>query len=738
MIPRIPIGRDGSRTAWIDFSAVPTGWGLVRCSTDTQKVRWEKHLGFRGIVPAEDSPDPSLYLGVAPGFLWGTTGAFFLSIEYWDNSPGAFAVEYMRDVGSATPTEDDIATKCFYTGGTGRWQRQNVALWRARMENDLPFDSSIRLIPPGTPIRRVFLSRQPLGEIDRIRPWGAETEVAEPPDSIRVLVRPSDQERLIFRAGNPRFDQKMGLYASWGAEGIILELKRAELLEGKARESPAYIWASVFRRSEPGVVLEVHTAEAEQNPPNIWDTGEIERWREAARTIARIGVGRWPDGVILDLRDTVGFEPSHALQIAWDAPEIVRDFRLAVRDELGTLRRINRAWGTEYRRQEEIVPFLGSQAPSPQAARFVERWLQRRQAEFLDRVLDACNTALPRTSLFLRLPYRADWGVLDRQRLSELVHNQDVTVLTLADGFNPVLDAKWLLLARSLRQTGARLGLEIQGAESGALASGFFALSTEGGGVLILSESDLARPGVLERYRSSTAKAGGEPQPRTVGVLYPWQIDETGDEFSERFAWIRDAIPVDLIASEEPAEPASLKEYQIIVHLKGTRWPSRSLDGLEEWVRSGNLLIFAGDSALVDEQGNTETTTRLFPLEFDRSDRRLQPISRGFEGIDIMSPFEELRNAWVKEVGLGFTFYIPKANLHPAEYIALVASIARNPSVVDPRLRRGVKSNGLMDGLFQTVMKDWDLMLNLTPDEQTLSTRPPVRVPAWELVRIGE
>ena len=103
-----------------------------------------------------------------------------------------------------------------------------------------------------------------------------------------------------------------------------------------------------------------------------------------------------------------------------------------------------------------------------------------------------------------------------------------------------------------------------------------------------------------------------------------------------------------------------------------------------------------------------------------------------------MSPFEELRNAWVKEVGLGFTFYIPKANLHPAEYIALVASIARNPSVVDPRLRRGVKSNGLMDGLFQTVMKDWDLMLNLTPDEQTLSTRPPVRVPAWELVRIGE
>ncbi len=737
-IPRIPIGRDGSRTAWVDFSTVPMGWGLARSATATQEVRWEKHLGSKGLVPEPESPDPSIYLGVAPGFLWWTTGTFFLAVEYWDSQPGAFSIQYMSDVGSATPTEDDILTKRFYTGGTQRWQRQNVALWSAQLENAMTHDSSIRLIPPGTPIRRVILTRQPLGEIDRVRPWGAEKEVAEPPESFSIFVRPSDEERLIRNAGTPRFDQRMGLYASWGAEAIVLRSERADLI-GKTslRDSPVYSWASVFRDTKPGVILDISTAGATESALSIWDSREIQRWEEAARTIGRIGMNRWPHGVVIDLRNTVGFEPSHALEIVWDAPEIVDEFRLAVRKKYGTLPNINRAWGTEYRRNDQIVPFLGRQAPSPQAAEFVEEWLRDRQVEYLDNLLETCRSALPQTRLFLWLPCRADWGTLPPDSIARITSRHDAFFLTVAKEFNPVLDPKWLLLAKSFRHHEASFGLEVRETDGGILSSALFALANEGGDILLVSEDQLARPGVLDTYRTGADKIGGTRQPRSIGVLYPWLPTEADSEFAERFGWIRDGIPVDLVSPEDLVDPSFLSDYTILIHLKGTRWPAESFSGLEQWIRRGNLFIFSGGLPFRDREGNLEIMTRLFPLELSRDEQGLEPISRGFNEISILSPFEELRAAWVKEVGLGFTFYVPDAGRYPAEYADLVCAIATNPSAVDPRLRRDVGTDGLMDGLFRAFLDGDELILNLTAKEQIVSDRrQPVTIPPWGLARL--
>ena len=727
IIPRIPIGRDGSRIAWIDLGKVPMGWGLIRCSTDALAVRWEKHLGIEGILPAERSPDPSLYLAVAPRYLWRSTGTFFLAVEYWDSKPGAFEVQYMRDVGSATPTSGDLQTKRFYTGGTRFWQWENLALRNTRMQHDLPYGADVRLIPPGTPIRRVFLSRQPLGEVDRVQPWGAQRKVVEPPESLSVFIRPSDQNELLRPVRVTRSEQRLNLYASWGAEAVLMKIKRGQLMASRSSEEiPIAAWPRMFAGQRVRVVMDIGTAEPDEILFSMWDTGEIQRWAQAAKTVSRLASRRWLEGVIVDLRNIVGMAPSATLGLAWQTPAVLQDFRRAVRKELGTLPRINRTWQTRYQRQQDITPFLKDQAPSSEAAQFVSRWLQDQQAYILDRILQTWRSFLPHYPVFVRLPYPVGWGRLDPRDLCEIARRYDVSILVCPENPNPVVDPDWLLLARAARQTGVDIGLDIRAEEPGALSAALFALATEGGTTLILSEDDLARSRVLELYKSGVKLMDGSRQARPAAVLYPWTTMQTAasQEFDERFARLRDAVPLDLLDERDLVDPSTVTKYSILVHLAGCTWPEASLSGLEQWIRQGGLFLCAGDQRIVDEQGRLEVMARLFPFQLKGRGRSLtlSPISKRLLNTSVLSPFQDLRADWLKEVGRGYTLYVPKADQNTEAYIDLVTMILRDPSLISPRLGAGVKGDGLTDGLFTAQIGSETILLNLNPDPQTPGT----------------
>ncbi|HQP98291.1 MAG TPA: hypothetical protein PLY86_07550 [bacterium] len=733
-VPPLPVG---VRSAWLDLGTQPLGWGLILCVTDAVPVRWEKHLGSEGILPAKNSPDPSIYLSVAPGFLLQPTGTFYLGVEYWDAKHGTFLVEYPRDTESATPTVEGVQTKRFYTGGTKRWQRENLAITDARLTQNLLYGADFRLIPPEIPIRRVFLSRIPLGEVDRVQPLSAAREVVKSPDSLEIMVRPTSQERL-FGDLSERI-QLFDLYASWGAKAVTFSIDRSELLKGMSyRDSPVTKWDSLFQDQSVPILLEIALSASTDTLPSLWDRGEFERWERAAKSVSLVTSGRWLHGVVLCLDDVAGMAPDTQLDLALSSPIVRQDFRKAVHDEIGFLSKVNAQWGVTYRGPDQVIPFRSGNAPSPQAALFANSWLRKRQTDYLNEVLRIWRSHLGNSSLYIRIPCEVGWGTPEPAEICRIAQNHGAIVQLIYEKGNPITDPGWQLWAAAAQRTGVQVSLDIECSEPRAVPAAIFALSESGGTGLTVSEDQIALQVTPERFKSLIRQFQNRPSIYPVAALYPRTSTELGrkNSFAEWFAELRDAVPIDLVDERDLSDPSALSKYRVLFHLGGEVWSKESLNGLNEWVRLGNLFVCAGDDLLVDLSGDTAIMPILFPLQIHR-DGTLRPVSQQMRTVDVQSPFSDLRARWSKEVGQGFTLYVPSAARNPQAYMDLLAAIAQDPALVARRLGQGVRGDGGVNGFFVTGIGREEMILNCTPDPVTFQPGAGKSIPLtpWELQR---
>ncbi len=731
-VPPLPVG---VRSAWLDLGTQPMGWGLILCVTDAVPVRWEKHLGSEGILPAKNSPDPSIYLRVAPGFLLQPTGTFYLGVEYWDAKNGTFLVEYALDTESATSSVENIQTKRFYTGGTKRWQRENLAITDARLTQNLPYGADFRLIPPETPIRRVFLSRTPLGEVDRVRPLSAAREVVRPPESLEIMVRPTNQARL-FGDLSERI-QLFDLYASWGAKAVAVSINRSELLSGRSyRDSPITQWHSLFQDQSALILLEIPVSASEDTLPSLWDRGEFERWEVAAKAVSLALSGHWLHGVVLCLEDIAGMVPDTQLDLALNSPIVRQDFRNTVRNEIGFLSKVNARWGVTYRGLDQVAPFRLENAPSQEAAQFANSWLRKRQVDYLNEVLRIWRSQMGESSIYVRIPCGIGWGTPEPTEVCRVARSHKATIQLIYKEGNRITDPGWHLWAAAAQRTGVQLSLDIECSDLGAVPAALFALSESGATGLTVSEDQIALQVTPERFKSLVQQFRNRPRTYPVAALYPRTSMEFGKKshFAEWFAELRDAVPVDLVDERDLSEPSALSKYKVLLHLGGEVWAKESLMGLNEWVRLGNLFVCAGDHILVDLSGSAEIMPILFPLEM-RRDGTLRPVSQQMRTVDLLSSFSDLRARWGKEVGQGFTLYVPSAVQNPQAYIELLTAIAQNPAMLARKFGQGVRGDGAVNGLFVTGIGPDEMILNWTPNRITFQPTPGKSIPLdpWEL-----
>lgn len=329
------------------------------------------------------------------------------------------------------------------------------------------------------------------------------------------------------------------------------------------------------------------------------------------------------------------FGKAHNHKGFWCGDEQARlHFRRAMLRKYGSLEALNRAWGTQFSREEEIR-YPRSPAEGRRWWLDFVRWYGNGVTYYTDVMCRLSQRYFPRTLRLLPIGVPCEdvrYGT-DISALVKIASQHGVAVRFTHAGYQPLAESESFLMARvasACRLYGVSLWLETLGNLSAQRQSEvLFQLVAHGASGLFDGAANvLANEEVYERQlRFLTA---GRPVV-DVAMFFPTTALQLADvseapTMREGCARARDLFAFDVI-DERMVGDGALDRYRLLVFWEGTVVEQDVLDKIVEWVQAGGVVVAYDFGKVTSVEGDGTAWRTLFGYA-----GRLTPLKPTFRG----------------------------------------------------------------------------------------------------------
>jgi hypothetical protein len=329
------------------------------------------------------------------------------------------------------------------------------------------------------------------------------------------------------------------------------------------------------------------------------------------------------------------FGKAHNHKGFWCGDEQARaSFRRAMLRRYGDLNALNKAWGTQFAKEEDIR-YPRSPAEGRRWWLDFVRWYQNGVTYFASVVCQLSQRYFPHTLRILPLGFPDEdvrYGA-DISALVKMAARHRVAVRSTHAGYLPLAHSEGFLLARiasACRFYGVPLWLETPGTldarrQTEAL---FEAIAQGASGFFDWAVNPITNESVYEQHlRYLTV---GQPVV-DVAMFFPStavRLADVGEAPTMREGCVlaRDLFPFDIV-DEQMIRDGALERYRLLVFWEGTVVEQEVLDKIVEWVRAGGVVVAYDFGKVTSVEGDGTAWRTLFG--YAGRLQILKPVFRG-------------------------------------------------------------------------------------------------------------
>lgn len=258
----------------------------------------------------------------------------------------------------------------------------------------------------------------------------------------------------------------------------------------------------------------------------------------------------------------------------------------------------------------------------------------------------------------------------------------------------------------------------------------------------------VASPDVFRKYRSFLTR---ENPVVDIALFWPTTNIHLHPEatmpfrFYEGAAAIRDVMDYDIL-DENLVRDGALKGYRALVLFEGQYVDALALKKIEEWVRSGGVVISYNFGPVADVDGDTSAWRRLFGitessikeaggkmtsnsamLRYAKSAVPDVTMDSLAPDVTVLAQVDNRPAIWTKRVGKGYGIYYAGTWESKKGYYELLRDAAYNLSALDPSFKNAVEVDKDWDGVYCTLLPSNEVIVynqNTTPVTKVIDGKP--------------
>jgi len=670
-----------------------------------------------------------IYFQVDDSFIKGGRNELYITVEYYDDF-GPFSLQY------DAPDDPYKGLQMEVRLGTYKWQKITFHIEDANFLNRQNFGADFRIYAPSNKIyiRRVEVSKTKPEDYD---PERRMQKIMK--ESKLKAVAPLNGREITF--GNDATESQAALFKTLGVTSVESYVtwesvepekdkwnweqwdKQVEILKKYGLKwvpfliaGPAYATPKWFRESDQhigAVCLEHNIASKIES---IWNP-HLPQWIE--RFIAAFAQRYAGTGVIESVLLGITGDYGEAIFPVWGGgwtfqipgvyhthpgywcgdPYARESFKKAMKEEYGTIEKLNSAWGTSFPSFDdvefpplEVTGGIREDAPTPAGTFFPKdaqsrrrwldflNWYRGEMTRWADWWLATTKKYFPDTEVYLCTggdavpPHGSDFAeqckVAAKNKCGVRITNEGSDY-----AFNFYL-THWVASAGKFYD--AFYGFEpASGVNEKGIVARIYNVVAAGAKQLHEYNNNIIGSGKrMEIFRENYPYLGETLSPKVdLAVFYPKiSLAIRWADFPERVVLLRDILDVDFL-DETMLRDGALKNYKFFLIIAGQFMEEGDLAILRKWVEEGGILLSCGVSQMETVEGDSTPFAELF----DRENK-------------------------VRRLGKGKTIFLP---LSWEESEGLFASLVRMLRAEGCPVPDGVK-----DGVYITLFPDHLLILN--------------------------